>query len=147
MAPTNAHQELHKDRTIFARPRSAPLCGVLGEHSLHKSHKPKIPAVPGIYSLLVQPGIANHADCSYLMYLGKATSLRSRFGNYLTTEKTRRPKIVRLLQMYEGNIQFCYSKVREAKLDAIEEQLYNAFVPPCNSQFSGELSRAKGAFK
>ena len=81
------------------------------------------------------------------MYVGKTTSLRTRFGDYLTTEKIRRSKIVRLLHMYDGYIHFCFCKVREAKLDDIEEQLYSAFVPPCNSQFSGELSRAKGAFK
>ena len=114
---------------------------------LNKTHQAKVPAAPGIYSLLVQPGIANHGDCSYLMYLGKASSLRTRFGNYLTSERTRRPKIVRLLHLYEGCIQFCYSRVSVTKLDAVEEQLYDAFIPPCNSQFSGELSKAKGAFK
>lgn len=114
--------------------------------TLDPSKRAAVPAAPGIYSLLVQPGIASHAECSYLMYLGKASSLRSRFGNYLTSERLRRPKIVRLLEMYNDHIHFCYSQVPKTKLDAVEEQLYTAYVPPCNAQFSGELSRAKRAF-
>lgn len=113
---------------------------------LDPSQKSAIPTAPGIYSLLVQPNIANHTGCSYLMYIGKASSLRSRFGNYLTTEKLRRPKIIRLLEMYKDHLHFCYSTVPKAKLDTVEEQLYSAYVPPCNTQFSGELSRSKRAF-
>lgn len=114
---------------------------------LDSKNKADVPNATGIYSLLIQPGIAKHAACSYLMYLGQATSLRKRFGDYLTRERTKRPKVVRLLEMYPGYIQFCYCKVDKTKLDHIEEQLYNAFVPPCNTKFSGELRRAIGAFR
>ena len=113
---------------------------------LDNKSKPTVPIAPGVYSLLVQPGIANHGQCSYLMYVGRSTNLRQRFADYLTTEKSKRPKIVRLLHRCEGYIKFCYSKVSEAMLEDVEEQLYTAFVPPCNSKFSGKLSSVVGAF-
>lgn len=114
---------------------------------LDSSSRSTVPGEPGVYSLLVQPGIANHAECSYLMYIGKTINLRTRFGKYLTSEKSERGKIVRLLHRCEGYIQFCYSKVSQAKLAYVETQLFNAFVPPCNTQFTGKVGRAKGAFK
>jgi len=114
--------------------------------ALDKNSKSTVPTEPGVYSLLVQPGIANHAECSYLMYVGQAINLRTRFGKYLTTERKRRGKIVRLLHRCEGYIQFCYSQVSRARLDDVEAQLSNAFVPPCNTQFTGKVGRAKRAF-
>ena len=114
---------------------------------LNSTHSSKVPEVTGLYSLVIQPGIANHLGCSYLMYLGKTKNLRRRFGEYLTSERTKRPKVLRLLEMYRGYIQFFYSKVDEAILDSMEEQLINAFVPPCNSKFTGELREARGAFQ
>ena len=50
---------------------------------LDKTEKNHIPKRAGVYSLLVQPGIANHPACSYLMYIGKTTSLYRRFMDYL----------------------------------------------------------------
>src|SRR5437870_4759989 len=53
---------------------------------LRKVRKSKVPKSSGIYTLLVQPRIARHSDCSYLMYVGKAVNLKRRFGQYLNTE-------------------------------------------------------------
>src|SRR5579864_635031 len=60
-----------------------------------------VPSGAGIYTLLVQPGIADHPSCSFLLYVGQTKSLLARFGDYLTSEKkeTGRPKIFRLLNM------------------------------------------------
>ena len=80
------------------------------------------------------------------MYVGQAKNLHKRFGDYLTRERVRRPKVVRLLEMYGGYIMFFYSKVDQERLDNIEEELINAFVPPCNTKFTGEVQRARGAF-
>jgi len=80
------------------------------------------------------------------MYLGQTKNLRRRFGEYLTGERTKRPKVVRLLEMYQDYIHFFYSEVEKTMLDDMEDQLNNAFVPPCNSDFTGELQKAKGAF-
>ena len=114
--------------------------------ALNSEHRSKVPDATGIYSLVVQPAIAGHSGCSYLMYLGKTENLHQRFGDYLTSERTKRPKVVRLLEMYRGYIQFFYSTVDETALDDMEDQLINALVPPCNSKFTGALKEARGAF-
>lgn len=113
---------------------------------LSNSQRSEVPQYAGVYSLVVRPGIAGHPACSYLMYLGKAKDLRQRFIDYLTVERHKRPKVLRLLEKYRGYIQFFYSGVDEKELDDMEEQLINAFVPPCNAKFTGEISTVKGAF-
>ena len=109
--------------------------------------KSNVPDTTGVYSLVIQPGIAKHPGCSYLMYVGKAKDLRKRFGDYLSRERTKRPKVVRLLEMYRGHIRFFYSTVDIETLDNTEEELINAFIPPCNSRFKGEVRRVSGAFR
>ena len=113
---------------------------------LNDNQRSEVPRYAGVYSLVVQPGIAGHPACSYLMYLGKAKDLRKRFNDYLTTERTKRSKVARLLHMYHDYIRFFYSGIDGTELDSTEEQLFNAFVPPCNSQFTGYVKEAKGAF-
>ena len=80
------------------------------------------------------------------MYVGKARNLRVRFGDYLTTERVRRQKIVRVLELYSGHLTFFYSTIDENVLDDMEEELINAFIPPCNSRFNADVQRARGAF-
>ena len=113
---------------------------------LNSNQRSEVPQYAGIYSLVIQPGIAGHPACSYLMYLGKTRNLRKRFIDYLNVERHKRPKIVRLLEKYRGYIQFFYSGIDERKLDKMEEQLINAFVPHCNSRFTGEINKIVGAF-
>jgi len=113
---------------------------------LDRKQKRHIPANAGIYTLLVQPRIANHPACSYLMYVGQAEDLQDRFQKYLTTERRIRPKVFRMLLKYEGHIFFCYAPVRKARLDDVEDHLLETFWPPCNTEFPGELRKVKGAF-
>ncbi len=66
---------------------------------LETSKRGAVPTKPGIYSLILQPELGGHPHCSYLMYVGRTTSLRRRFGDYLTWEREEargRPLIVRL---------------------------------------------------
>ena len=114
--------------------------------ALSNEHRSKVPRTTGLYSLVVQPRIAGHSGCSYLMYLGKTENLHRRFGEYLTSERDRRPKMVRLLEVYRGYIHFFYSRVNKTMLDKMEDQLIDAFVPPCNSRFTGDIQKARGAF-
>lgn len=114
---------------------------------LDSQYKSKVPRTTGIYSLVVQPEIVGDHVCSYLMYLGKTKDLRNRFGDYLTTERTKRPKMIRLLHMYNGYIQFFYSRVNESMLDDTEEQLINTLIPPCNTIFTGDVQKAVLAFR
>jgi hypothetical protein len=108
-----------------------------------------IPEVSGIYTLLIQPGIANHPCCSFLLYVGQTKNLYSRFGQYLTSEKkeTGRPKIFRLLNLYEGHIKFCFTLVPQKDLDAVEDDLTDAYLPYCNDKFTADLRPVVGAFK
>ena len=54
---------------------------------LNRVNERHIPQAPGVYSLLLQPGIAGHKLCSNLMYIGEAKDLRVRFHDYLTRER------------------------------------------------------------
>jgi hypothetical protein len=111
---------------------------------------PDLTKEPGIYTLLVQPGIAQHPSCSYLMYVGQTTNLFNRFRNYLSREKRKRirPNVFRLLNIYNGNIWFCFTKVLSNQLDDYENALMNAYIPPVNNvdRLPSEIRSIKGAF-
>lgn len=104
----------------------------------------------GIYTLIVQPGIASHTACSYLMYVGQTNNLHRRFLNYLRTEKKtrKRPNVFRLLNIYDDHIWFCFIKVAFGKLDDYENALMNAYIPPINDEnrLPAEIRALSGAF-
>ncbi len=108
-----------------------------------------IPDSPGIYSLLIQPGIATHPGCSYLMYIGKSVSLRKRFSNYLHSEKreTGRPKVFRFLNMYPDNVWFCFTGVSADQLKNVEDVLLETLIPPANDQLPASIRLVVGAFQ
>src|SRR5262249_53187672 len=111
------------------------------QHRLASSERSHIPSSPGIYTLLIQPGIADHPACSHLMYVGKASSLRKRFGDYLTKEKrkTGRPKIFRLLNKYPNNLWFCFTLIPKKSLVKVEDGLITAYMPPCNDEVPADI--------
>lgn len=115
---------------------------------LEASKADQIPDAPGIYTLLLKPGIAGHCSCSYLMYVGKAVSLRTRFREYLGKERrpSGRPRIFKFLQKYDNYICFCFTEVDEALLEAIEDGLMDAYLPPLNVRYKGTMSKIMGAF-
>ena len=116
--------------------------------NLDAKDKDRIPKQSGVYSLLVQPGIANHPACSYLMYIGKTTSLRRRFMDYLNERKreTGRPKIFRVLNKYKDYVYFCYTTIHENDLSNVEDNLLIAYMPPNNDQYPAEIRHLTGAF-
>lgn len=107
-----------------------------------------MPATSGIYTLLVHPQVARHDKCSYLMYVGQADSLKKRFGEYLNAERlaSGRPKIFRLLNVYEGYIWFGFATIPVTKLTAIENALMTAHLPPCNDRLPAKLAKSVKAF-
>jgi hypothetical protein len=109
-----------------------------------------VPSEPGIYSFVIQPGIATHPACSYLMYIGKTErTLRQRFREYCREQQNveGRPKIVRLLNKYQGYLYFCCSPIAKTdRIGEIEDALIKAFLPPCNDQFPAGVRRVIGAF-
>jgi hypothetical protein len=79
-------------------------------YSLRSDQVWQIPEKPGVYTLIIQPGIALHPYCSYLAYVGKTDrTLRERFKEYLNEKKraTGRPKLLRLLNKYDEYVYFC----------------------------------------
>ncbi len=108
----------------------------------------QIPDAPGIYTLILKPGIADHPACSYLMYVGKTNSLRNRFRDYLTSEKlaTGRPRIFIFLNLYDGFICFYYTPVNMNALDIVEDALTDAYQPPLNTEVKGTIGVARRAW-
>ena len=111
----------------------------------------EIPSDPGIYSFVVQPRIANHPHCSYLMYVGMTERpLRERFKEYFSEKrnaKNGRPKLLKLLNVYQDYLHFCCSTIEETeRIEEIEDALLNAFIPPSNDEYPAEISRIMKAF-
>lgn len=102
----------------------------------------------GIYTFVVQPNIADHPACSYLMYVGKAdNSLRSRYYKYLEERRlgdaSRRPHVEEMLKTWEGYLWFYYAKVdRKDVIHSVEQLLLAAYLPPTNKEFPAEVRRA-----
>lgn len=117
---------------------------------LDGAEKGGVPNEPGVYTLVLKPGIANHPECAYLMYVGKAKSLRRRFGDYLSEElrrsPRRRPKIFRAIRKYPDHIYFCFARIPAAHITAAEHVLIDAYIPPLNNRFSAEVSKIVRAF-
>jgi hypothetical protein len=114
-----------------------------GESNAHT-----IPETPGIYTFLINPNIANHPH-RYLCYVGKTErTLKERYSEYLreATAISGRPKILRLLNDWKGNLEFCYTLVEKEEIKMLEKRLIDAFVPPFNSDFSANIGRIVGAF-
>ena len=121
-------------------------------HPFQPDQVEKIPSKPGIYSFVIQPGIAAHPHCSYLMYVGKTErTLRERFREYFDEEKdveTGRPKLVIMFDLYQGYVHFCCAVVMDTnRIKKIEEALLKAFIPPCNDQYPAEIRRSMKAFQ
>ena len=106
-------------------------------HPFHRDQIDNIPNEPGIYSFVIQPGIASHPHCSYLMYIGQTErALRVRFREYLYERRNLRGRrrILRLLNKYQGYLYFCCSTIAKTEqIVEIEKALRIAFRPPCNS--------------
>jgi len=103
----------------------------------------------GVYTFVVQPGIANHPRCSYLFYVGKAhkQSFRERYKQYLSYKKNKTGTnwyhITKMLNRWDGYLWFCYARIDQVDLiPAVERSLQDAYVPPYNKEFLGEVGPA-----
>lgn len=105
----------------------------------------------GVYSFVVQPGIASHPACSYLLYVGMTgRNFRVRYREYLINLRdgieSRRPHISGMLTKWNGFLWFCYAPIQdEAKIEETEDALLAAYLPPTNIEMPGKL-RNKMAF-
>lgn len=121
-----------------------------------KFEQEKIEEIPddkyGVYSFIVEPGIANHPYCSYLLYIGKAEnqSLRKRIAQYFyePNDPKGRAPIQDMITDWLSHLYICFAVIEEVnKIDALENTLIEAFVPPMNQRFRGELGRAVRAWR
>ncbi|MDQ1352297.1 MAG: hypothetical protein QG657_2603 [Acidobacteriota bacterium] len=107
-----------------------------------------IPNSKGIYSFVINPRFTNHPQ-RYLCYIGKADrTLKVRYREYfkeMNNEKGR-PKILRLLNLWKGYIEFCYIEIDNVNLLDLEKKLLGAFLPPCNGEYSTDVNRIVNAF-
>ena len=100
----------------------------------------------GVYSFVVQPNIAKHPACAYLMYIGKAQdqSLRERFKQYFAhkTDTSRRTNISKMLRLWDRHLWFYFASVTDlTKIDDTEQALLNAYLPPFNSRYKGTVAK------
>ena len=99
---------------------------------------PALPASSGIYMFVVGPYCGDLKDHSYIFYVGKATSIRTRYSNYLDEKQGRGPspreKIVLFLNAFDGYLHFHYTLVPKEDLDHAEALLKDNLTPVANTQ-------------
>ena len=106
----------------------------------------------GVYTFVVQPGIASHPLCACLLYVGKASGkggFRARYYSYVGEhgkDDSPRPLVNRMINKWYEHLWFCYAVVPTASVPNTEEELLKAYMPPYNTQFPAEISAAVRAF-
>ena len=120
-------------------------------HPFQLDQVENIPSKPGIYSFVIQPKIASHPYCAYLMYIGKTErTLQQRFREYFSEQQDAekgRPKLLILLNLYQEYLHFCCAPIVETeRIMEIENALINAFLPPFNDRYPAAIRRVTGAF-
>ena len=116
--------------------------------SFDEANVGQVAEAPGIYSFIINPRITNHPH-RYLGYIGMTErTLRERFNEYITESNNvkGRPKVLRMLNKWQGYIDFCYLVVQDQNISEIETRLNDAFLPPFNSDFSVDTNRIINAF-
>lgn len=109
------------------------------------------PLVPddliGVYSFVVEPGIANH-DLGYLLYIGKTDkqNFRARFKQYLGYQKESQSKRIHvqyMLREWPEHLKFYYAPVdNPGAVKATEDALLAAFKPPVPRAFPASMRQA-----
>lgn len=140
------HIKLH-ERQFTLSPKfwanyPASKCFTWAQVTLDRGNSHPVPSRSGIYTLVLIPGIAGHPAISYLMYIGKAKSLKRRFGDYNRSriKDERRPHIHNFLSKYT-KVEFYFTEVPEALLDAEEDALIRALLPPLNIEIPADVSK------
>lgn len=100
----------------------------------------------GVYSFVIRPGIANHPECAYLMYVGmvERQSFRDRFNQYLNEQaagdNSRRVHVTELLRKWKDFLWFCYAPIEaKERIKPTEDDLLVAYLPPSNRRFPATI--------
>ena len=104
----------------------------------------------GVYTFVVKPGIANHPECAYIMYVGKTRNFWKRYRDYLSNQRTQkgRPRVVWMLTTWPQHLWFCYASINDDTLiDKTEEELISAYIPPINDQYPADIRSAMSLWR
>jgi len=109
------------------------------------SNASTIPQTGGVYTFLIQPGIARHPECSHLVYVGKTDNFRARYRNYLREKRagdqSTRPHVTDMLNKWDGFVWFCFAPIVETdEIVPTEDALLAAYLPPTNKDFPATVS-------
>jgi hypothetical protein len=114
----------------------------------------EIPQKAGVYTFVIEPQIANHPSCAFLVYAGRAKDLRARFRQYIAVQEGRRrhsPLVEVGLSQHTNNnyLFFYYSSHKKSALKKFEQALIDGLVPPWNDKktISSEVGNIVRAFK
>ena len=104
----------------------------------------------GIYAFVLVPDITGPPKTAYLLYIGKTKRpFRTRYGEYLNYDPDdwALRAVYKALDKWYEYIWFHFAPMEDANLlNHTEETLINACIPPLNSQFTGRIGKAIGAF-
>ena len=97
----------------------------------------------GVYSFIVQPGIADHPLLAYPLYIGMTKeNFRARYRYYLRepSHPKSRPLITEMLTKWSEHLYFVYAPIEnENIIKDVEEDLLAALIPPRNSDFPAKI--------
>lgn len=115
---------------------------------LNEENNEKIPEVSGVYNLVVEPEIACHPSCAYLMYIGETNDLNRRFYEYTreVEDEKGRPLVRTLLFIWEGYIKFYYIEVGENRRKDVQDSMIEAFRPRFNVEMESTVKQPQKAF-
>jgi len=105
----------------------------------NEENRSRVVSQSGIYMFVVAPRHAYLRDHTYIFYVGQATDLNTRYGEYLREEsghelEADRERIVDFMNYCRGYIYFNYFVCPVAELDRREYYLVDHIYPWANSR-------------
>lgn len=112
-----------------------------------KNQKSIVPSVQGIYMFVVDISgrVSLNSTSQYVLYVGQAGDLRSRFLSYFNYIKSDKPSdfLKRcMVLIWKGRLKFHYFQTQnlsDVDLTKVEFDLIDNIVPPINQRFRGRL--------
>ncbi|KTC88216.1 3'-5' exonuclease [Legionella drozanskii] len=126
-----SHIESYEDLIVWLNKTHCKRAPVPYEYNIERFTRLNLSAKPGIYRMLAKDGA--------ILYVGKATSLRTRVNSYFRGTKNRdRRKLEMLAQVWDIETVECETPLEAALLESDEIKKWN---PPYNILLKGEDRR------
>lgn len=112
-----------------------------------KKNKKLIPQTQGVYMFVVNinNGIDMNSCSNHILYVGQASNLRDRFGQYFGYAKSGKPSdfLKRcMVLIWKGKLTFHYFETKtltKEELTEVEFDIIDSIVPPLNQRFRGTI--------